>query len=107
MLRDFKDQVKEDIQAIVGKNLLNYTTLEKNDTDNEAIKSELGEIHKKLETQNKHFDEYQKQTLAAEIIRFADSLRNGKSKSRNSFLHIAASYDRYKKLNGNHYIDEE
>ena len=107
MLRDFREQVKKDIQVIVGRNLLNYTTLEKNDTDNEAIKAELGEIRKELETHNLHFNEYQKQTLAAEIVRFADSLRSGNKKSRNSFTHIATSYDRYKKLGGNHYIDEE
>ena len=106
-LKDFRDQVKKDIQMIVGKNLLNYTTIEKNDKDNQDIKEELFAIKKELSLHNHHFTEYQRQSLEAEIVRFAESLRSGSAKSRNSFKHIATSYDRYKSLGGNHYIDEE
>ena len=107
MLRDFKDQVKEDFEAIVERNLLNYTTIEKNDTDNKEIKSDISDIRKELELHNKQFNEYQKQRIATDIMKFADALRSGEHKARNSFKHITESYEIYKRLGGNHYIDEE
>jgi molecular chaperone GrpE (heat shock protein) len=107
MLRDFKDEVKKDIQVIVGRNLLNYTTLEKNDKDNQEIKNDISEIRKELELHNKQFNEYQKQRIATDIMRFADALRSGEHKGRNSFKHVAGCYEIYKRLGGNHYIDEE
>lgn len=106
-MKDFRDQVKKDIQMIVGKNLLNYTTIEKNDKDNQEIKSELVEIKKEMATHNNHFTEYQKQILATEIVKYADQIRRGHKKERNSFKHIAGCYEKYKALGGNHYIDEE
>ena len=103
MLIDFKQEVIKDLQAILKK----YTTVEKNDKDNKLIKEELCEIKKELETHNDHFVQYQMRSLATEIIRYAEDLRRGLVKSRNSFQHIASSYEKYKAFGGNHYVDEE
>ena len=103
MLIDFKQEVIKDLQAILKK----YTTVEKNDQDNKELRKELNNIRKELELHNDHFVSYQKTALADEIIKYADGLRRGHPKSRNSFQHIAGSYQKYKALGGNHYVDEE
>lgn len=106
-LKDFRNEVKKDIQMIVGKNLLNYTTIEKNEKDNQAIKDELIEIRKEMQEHNTQFATYQRQNIATEIVRYAEALRRGETRTRNSFRHLATCYERYKALGGNHYIDEE
>jgi molecular chaperone GrpE (heat shock protein) len=103
MLIEFNEDIKKDLKLL----LKNYTTIVKNDEDNKKIKEELCQIKKEIELHNRHFNEYQKQSLAAEIVRFADNLKRGHEKGRNSFKHIAECYNKYKELGGNHYIDEE
>jgi len=44
--------------------------------------------------------------LACEITAFGEDLKNGIRKTEASFKQIISSYNRYKELGGNHYVDE-
>jgi len=67
----------------------------------------LNQIEKSLKSHFNESIESEIGRLAHDIIGYADDLRVGIAKSRVSFLHISVSYDRYKELGGNHYVDEQ
>jgi len=93
-------------------NLLNvtledYTTIEKNDEDNQLIRNELTEIVAILNRHVSTFEEFQLVQMGNEIIKFADQIRRGYVKNRSAYKAIAKVYEKYKSLGGNHYVDEE
>lgn len=106
-IKDFQHKIKKDIKDIVSNSLIDYTTIEKNDKDNQQIKEYINEIKKEMKEHNEQFADYQKQNITKEIVKYADDLRKGKKRTRNSFKYLANCYKKYKDLGGNNYIDEE
>jgi hypothetical protein len=93
--------------GLLNVTLEDYTTIEKNDEDNQLIRNELTEIVSIL---NKHvgaFQDFQLVQMGNEIIKFADQLRRGHAKTRSAYQSISKVYEKYKALGGNHYVDEE
>ena len=71
---------------------------------------DLSRIIKSIDNKlNEHFIESlegERDRLAWEILNYHQDLRNRIWKTRMSFDHISKSYDRYKTLKGNSFIDE-
>jgi hypothetical protein len=102
-----KEGIVADIKLMVDHSLGGYTTIKKNDEDNQELYKELKKIYSKVNTQEISLREFEKQYLATEIVRFANSIRSGANLSNNAIEHIGKSYTRYKEIGGNHYIDAE
>lgn len=103
----FKDEMIKGFGIVLDDKLKNYETTSEAKKRNKEIWNKLKSMEESLK---EHFDESaeaEKSRLAHDIIAYADELRVGTCKTRVSFLHVSVSYDRYKELGGNHYVDEQ
>ena len=107
LFNKLRRDVRQDLMSLLNVTLEEYTTIEKNDADNSSIKEELISITKILQDHVKTFRDFEVIQTGNEIIKFADQLRRGHHKTRSSFQAIASTYQKYKALGGNHYVDEE
>ena len=106
-MANFRGGLTEEIANILNLKLSGYETNEEARASDIKIWNKLNKIDEELA---RHFNDSKKNEmsrLAQEIISFSESIRRGENKSPNSYKHIAESYDRYKKLGGNTYVDEQ
>jgi len=103
---ELKNQFQEGF-SILYKELEKYTKSTAHETDINEIWEKLSEISKCLSDLKENQKENELRSLSRDIVKFAESLRKGESRSKHSFENIAYSYARYKNLGGNNYIDEE
>lgn len=61
----------------------------------------------KVNNQEQAIKDNEMNRLQTTIMNFAQDLRNGHSKTLNSFHYICHAYDRYKALGGNSFVDAE
>lgn len=104
---EFKLEVSDYIIDRLQENFQDYITKEDSDLDHKIIFKQIDGLKETIDT---HFEESTRSELSrlsCEIVNYAEDLRNGILKGKNSFKHIAESYDRYKKLGGNSYIESE
>ena len=102
-----KEDIMERIDCTLEKRLENYETQDEAKEGREKIWKGIKHLDIKLE---EHFNESNQNELgrlAHEIVTYADDLRNGFIKTKQSWQHISVSYDKYKSLGGNHYVDDE
>ena len=114
--RDIKDELRmanfrggltEEIATILNLKLNGYETKEEARASYTKIWTKLLKIDEELVQHFKDSNKIELSRLASEIVTFADNLRAGAKRSQNSYQHISESYDAYKKLGGNHYVDEQ
>lgn len=107
MLTRFREELKVDMTALINNSLSNYV----NKTDFEVFKrntdKELYAINERFDSCHKEIIQLQKASLRAEIVTFANDIRDNKEKTRSAYKYIAHCYDKYKAIGGNNYVDEE
>lgn len=93
--------------SILHKELSKYTKTTMHEADINQIWEQLEEISETVKDLKHNQKQDELRSLSRDIVKFAEDLRKGNQKSRNSFQNISYSYQRYKKLGGNNYIDQE
>ena len=107
LFNKLRRDLRQDLMGLLNVTLEDYTTIKKNDEDNQIIRNELLEIVAILNKHVSAFQDFQLVQIGNEIIKFADQLRRGHVKTRSAYQSIAKVYEKYKTLGGNHYVDEE
>lgn len=103
---ELKTQFQEGF-SILYKELEKYTKQTVHERDTQEIWNQLKNIKECLEDLRENQKKDELRSLSRDILKFAEDLRKGDDKSRNSFETIAKFYERYKELGGNHFVDEE
>ena len=105
-MANFRGGLTEEISNILNLKLSAYET-------NDEAKESYKKLWEKLDIIEDDLDEHFKDSkkseigkLACEITAFGEDLKNGIRKTEASFKQIISSYNRYKELGGNHYVDE-
>ena len=103
----FRGGLTEEIATILNLKLSGYETKEEARESDTKIWDKLEAIDAELVKHFKESNKNEMSRLANEIVNFADTLRAGSIRSQGSYQHISGCYDSYKKLGGNHYVDEQ
>lgn len=93
------------ITTLTGANIIETLTHCKPMT--KIRKAFFKDIHNELAEIKEQSKESEKLLMRNRIVDFATDLRNGEFKSEVQYTNIYECYDKYHKLGGNSYIDEE
>lgn len=107
MFSEFKDELITSFDEMFDKKLESYLKIDLFEMNNNKLWHKLNSISDELKTHFNDTVEAEIDRLGHEIMNYADALRSGETRYRDSFKYISQQYDKYKRLGGNNYIDQQ